>query len=168
MAQQKLEKVKDTHQEELKKEIVKHEKEKEKLLEGKDEEIHQLKQQSLAYQDILQPLNVTLTPQTFDHIYKHITGDSSSIGEDYKLILDLSKPKHMKLIEALRYTTIPNLEWIRLDKVPVDNLFVKEFMKNSFPQKVKWFHFNYNGELMNVDGYLDKLLSINERVSEHL
>ena len=108
MAQQKLEKVKDTHQEELKNEIVKQEKEKKKLLEGKDEEIHQINQQSLAYQDILQSLSATLTPQTFDHIYKHIKGDSSSMGEDYKLELDLSKPKHMKLIEALRYTTIPN------------------------------------------------------------
>jgi len=105
LEKEKIEEIEDL-QEEHKKEIVQHEKEMEKLLE--DKEIHQLKQQSLAYQNLWKSFRLTLTPQQFDHIYKHITGDSSSMGDNYKLELDLSKPKHMKLIEALRYTTIPN------------------------------------------------------------
>ena len=114
-------------------------KKREELLENKDKEIQQINQQSLAYQNILKSLSANLPPQTFDYIYQHITGESSSMSEDYWLGFDLSEPKHMKLIDALRYTTIPNWDKIDLDNVPVDNLFVKEFMKNSFPQKMNEF-----------------------------
>ena len=145
-----------------------HGKERERLTESKDEEIHQLNQQSLAYQKFLQFLKPPLNDQAFDDIYEYITGNTSYVGYnyEYELQLDLSKPSHMLLIKTLRYSTIPYLDEIRLEKVPADNLFVKEFMRNSIPHKMKLFEFNSPGELINANGYLEELILMNERVSE--
>ena len=104
-------------------------------------EVHQSNQQSFPLSKYSQPLQPPQTPHAFDNLYKFIKGRISYMGSNYSLRLDLSGSKDLMLIKALRYSTIPNCDQISLLKVPVNNLYVKEFMKNSFPQKMSVFSF---------------------------
>lgn len=71
-------------------------------------EVHQSNQQSFPLLKYSQPLQPLQTPHAFDDLYNHLTGYTSSMGDNYELELDLSRSTDMMLIKALRYITIPN------------------------------------------------------------
>ncbi|CAI2381956.1 unnamed protein product [Moneuplotes crassus] len=107
----------------------------------------------------------------FESFLDEITGENWTFGSDtYNMCglpLSLYDTKQMKVLVKLK-KRVPDVKFVDISYIPVDNEEAKELLATYFPNKVKELSFNYNSSLGCISYYYEALLSVASCVFEEV
>lgn len=116
-----------------------------------------------------EPENYVVSNEYFDKLYHEVTGKLESINEKCWITLVLRYGKDMMFLMRFKDKKFPNLNRLDLNNVPVNNTFVEKFLRNSFPNVIQTFSFNWDTkQLSNIDFYLKAIIKIAPRIKHTL
>ena len=105
-----------------------------------------------------------------EEVINKILGTSHKLDQNFRLMLNLEKDVNRKLIKAIKFMKLPQLQKIYIQMSESDMEDVQDFIKHSFPHKLTNFSFDAycNGQFQKIGNVYDLLGPVLDRVSNEI